>query len=107
MSSTVSSIVSQHYGQHRGSTVSQHCEQLQMASTGRWQADATEEGVEMPGARGQCCCRKMVGGTMEHIGQVEAMMDVMQRNGKSRKELKCRYPEELVRKMLCWLDPCI
>ena len=52
----------------------------------------------------QCSCRKMVNGTMKHIGQVEAMTEVMKRTGKSREELKCRYPEELVRRMLCWLE---
>ena len=43
-------------------------------------------------------------GRMEHMGQIEAMPEVMRKTGLSREQLKCRYPQELVRMMLKWLQ---
>ena len=51
-----------------------------------------------------CKCRRRVEGRMEHIGQIEAMTEVMRKTGLSREQLKCRYPQELVRMMLKWLQ---
>ena len=51
-----------------------------------------------------CKCRRQVEGRMEHVGQIEAMTEVMKKTGLSREQLKCRYPQELVRMMLKWLQ---
>ena len=39
----------------------------------------------------------------KHVGQVEAMSEVMQKTGRKREQLKCVYPAELLRKVLGFL----
>ena len=50
---------------------------------------------------GKCKCRK--GNSNKHVGQVEAMTEVMQKTGMKREQLKCVYPAELLRRVLGFL----
>ena len=51
--------------------------------------------------RRKCACRK--GDTREHLGRVELMTEMVERTGRSREELKCRYPKELLVRWLGWV----
>ena len=56
------------------------------------------EGPEL--CTGHCLC--MVEGTKGHKGHIEQVTGAMRKSGLGREELKCRYPEELVRRWLEW-----
>ena len=59
-------------------------------------------GEEMK-CRNQCKCRELTVKGWRHVGQIEAMTEVMELTGLDREQLKCRYPEQLVRMMLDWI----
>ena len=50
---------------------------------------------------GKCKCRK--GNSNTHVGQVEAMTEVMQKTWTKRELLNCVYPAELLRRVLGFL----
>ena len=50
---------------------------------------------------GKCKCRK--GNSTKHVGQVEAMAEVMQKTGMKREQLKCVHPAGLLRRVLGFL----